>query len=220
MDVDLANLVVTLGYAGLILVVFAESGLFFGFFLPGDSLLLTAGLLASQGKLEIAPLIVVLPLAAIAGDSVGYWFGKKTGSRIFHRENSLLFRSKNLLIARAFYEKHGGKTVILARFLPFIRTFAPIVAGAVEMRYSRFLLYNVCGGVLWGAGVTAAGYYLGRVIPNIDQYFVAVVAAVILVSAAPALYHALREYGPELVRAASRRLSPARPTPEPEAETD
>jgi membrane-associated protein len=220
MDIDIVSLIEAFGYLGLVLIVFAESGLFFGFFLPGDSLLLTAGLLASRGKLDIAVLMVALPAAAITGDSVGYWFGKQTGSRIFHRENSLLFRSKNLLIARAFYEKHGGKTVILARFLPFIRTFAPIVAGAVEMRYSRFLLYNVCGGVRWGAGVTAAGYYLGRVIPNIDQYFVAVVAAVILLSAAPALYHALREYGPGLVRAASRRLSPARPTPESEAETD
>jgi membrane-associated protein len=220
MDIDIVSLIEAFGYLGLVLIVFAESGLFFGFFLPGDSLLLTAGLLASRGKLDIAVLMVVLPVAAIAGDSVGYWFGKKTGPRIFHRENSLLFRSKNLLIARAFYEKHGGKTVILARFLPFIRTFAPIVAGAVEMRYSRFLFYNVCGGILWGAGVTAAGYYLGRVIPNIDQYFVAVVAAVVLLSASPALFHALREYGPELVCAASRRLSPTRPTAEPESETD
>jgi membrane-associated protein len=216
MDVDLANLVVTLGYAGLILVVFAESGLFFGFFLPGDSLLLTAGLLASQGKLEIAPLVVVLPLAAIAGDSVGYWFGKKAGPRIFQREDSLLFRSKNLLVARAFYEKHGGKTIVLARFMPFIRTFAPIVAGAVEMRYSRFILYNVCGGLLWGVGVTLAGYYLGRVIPNIDQYFLSVVVAVILVSAAPAIFHTVREYWPVLADVVARRLGAARRGPETE----
>jgi membrane-associated protein len=210
MDVDLAKLVETLGYAGLILVVFAESGLFFGFFLPGDSLLLTAGLLASQGKLEIAVLIVALPLAAIAGDTVGYWFGKKAGPRIFQREHSLLFRSTNLLLARAFYEKHGGKTIVIARFMPFIRTFAPIVAGAVEMRYSRFVLYNVCGGMLWGVGVTLAGYYLGQVIPNIDQYFVSVVAAVILVSAAPAIFHAAREYGPQLMDVAARRWGAAR----------
>ncbi len=216
MDVDLANLVVTIGYAGLILIVFAESGLFFGFFLPGDSLLLTAGLLASQGKLEIAVLLVILPLAAIAGDSVGYWFGKKTGPRIFQRENSLLFRSKNLLVARAFYEKHGGKTIILARFMPFIRTFAPIVAGAVEMRYSRFFLFNVCGGLLWGIGVTLAGYYLGQVIPNIDEYFLAVVAVVILVSAAPAMLHLGREYWPKLADVVATRLGAARPRPETE----
>ena len=133
---------------------FAESGLFFGFFLPGDSLLLTAGLLASQGKLELAMLLIILPIAAILGDSVGYWFGKKTGPRIFSRDDSLLFRRKNLLAAQTFYERHGGKTIVLARFMPFIRTFAPIVAGAAEMRYSRFLFFNVVGGLLWGIGVT------------------------------------------------------------------
>jgi membrane-associated protein len=197
MHFDLANLIETVGYIGLFLIVFAESGLFFGFFLPGDSLLLTAGLLASQGKLDIAVLVITLAIAAILGDSVGYWFGKKTGSRIFSREDSLLFRRKNLLAARMFYERHGGKTVVLARFMPFIRTFAPIVAGAVEMPYSRFLLFNVAGGLLWAVGVTLAGYYLGQVIPDIDRYFLAVVATVILLSAVPAMVHLFREYGPE-----------------------
>jgi membrane-associated protein len=196
MDLDLVKLIETIGYVGLFLIVFTESGLFFGFFLPGDSLLLTAGLLASQGKLELPLLLVALPIAAILGDSVGYWFGKKTGPRIFSRDNSLLFRRKNLQAARAFYDRHGGKTIVLARFMPFIRTFVPIVAGAVEMEYARFLLFNVAGGVLWGVGVTVAGYYLGQSIQGIDRYFLAVVAAVIVVSALPALVHLAKEYGP------------------------
>jgi len=200
MHFDIAQIIETVGYIGLFAIVFAESGLFFGFFLPGDSLLLTAGLLASQGKLDLAILLIALPIAAILGDSVGYWFGKKTGPRIFRREDSLLFRRKNLLAAKTFYERHGGKTIVLARFMPFIRTFAPIVAGAVEMRYSRFLFFNVVGGLLWGVGVTAAGYYLGQSIPDIDRYFLAVVAAVIVLSALPAGVHLAREYGPPLRR--------------------
>jgi membrane-associated protein len=159
---DLVHLIETVGYIGLVAIVFAESGLFFGFFLPGDSLLLTAGLLASQGHLKLSILLLILPPAAILGDSVGYWFGRKVGPPIFSRENSLLFRRKNLLAAKAFYDKHGGKTIILARFMPFIRTFAPIVAGAVEMHYPRFLLFNVFGGLLWAAGVTTAGYFLAN----------------------------------------------------------
>ena len=195
-----------MGYIGLFAIVFAESGLFFGFFLPGDSLLLTAGLLASQGKLEIAALLIILPIAAILGDNVGYWFGKKTGSRIFNRDESLLFRRKNLLAAQAFYDRHGGKTIILARFMPFIRTFAPIVAGAVEMPFRRFFTFNVIGGLLWGVGVTLAGYFLGQTIPGIDRYFLVVVGAVILVSALPAVIHMAKEYGPTIRRLVAERL--------------
>ena len=146
MHFDLVQIIQTVGYIGLFAIVFAESGLFFGFFLPGDSLLLTAGLLASQGKLDIGILLVILSIAAILGDNVGYWFGKKTGSRIFSRDESLLFRRKNLLAAQAFYDRHGGKTIVLARFIPFIRTFAPIVAGAVEMPFRRFFTFNLVGG--------------------------------------------------------------------------
>src|SRR5438105_941981 len=145
------KLILSAGYVGLFLIIFAESGLFFGFFLPGDSLLLTAGLLASRGVagLNIFVLIPLLFVAAVLGDSVGYWFGAKTGPRIFIRDDSLLFRRKNLVAAKAFYEKHGGKTIVLARFMPFIRTFAPIVAGAAEMHYRYFLSYNLIGGALW-----------------------------------------------------------------------
>jgi membrane-associated protein len=206
MHFDLVQIIQTVGYIGLFAIVFAESGLFFGFFLPGDSLLLTAGLLASQGKLEIAALLIILPIAAILGDNVGYWFGKKTGSHIFNRDESLLFRRKNLLAAQAFYDRHGGKTIILARFMPFIRTFAPIVAGAVEMPFRRFFTFNVIGGLLWGVGVTLAGYYLGQVIPDIDRYFLVVVGAVIVVSALPAMAHLMKEYGPTFRRLAAERL--------------
>ena len=206
MHFDLSQIIQTVGYIGLFAIVFAESGLFFGFFLPGDSLLLTAGLLASQGKLEIAILLLILPIAAILGDGVGYWFGKRAGPRIFNREDSLLFRRKNLLAARAFYQRHGGKTIVLARFMPFIRTFAPIVAGAVEMPYRRFLAFNVAGGLLWGVGVTLAGYFLGQAIPDIDRYFLIVVGAVIVISALPAMVHLIKEYGPVLRRLAGERL--------------
>lgn len=220
MHLDLVTIIETVGYIGLFAIVFAESGLFFGFFLPGDSLLLTAGLLASRGQLDITILVISLPIAAIAGDSVGYWFGKKTGPLIFKRENSLLFRRKNLLAARAFYDRHGGKTLVLARFMPFIRTFAPIVAGAVSMNYNRFLFFNVAGGLIWGAGVTAAGYYLGQSIPDIDRYFLAIVATVILVSAAPAMWHMAKEYGPEAKQYMRRRFKRRRPKLDPHVEAD
>ena len=220
MHFDLVSLIETVGYIGLFLIVFAESGLFFGFFLPGDSLLLTAGLLASRGQLNIVTLLILLPIAAILGDSVGYWFGKKTGPHIFTRDNSLLFRRKNLLAAQVFYERHGGKTIVLARFMPFIRTFAPIVAGAAEMNYRRFLFFNVLGALIWGAGVTAAGYYLGQSIPEIDRYFLAVIAVVILISAAPAGLHRVKAYGPQARQYLSRRCKPGRPEldPQPDAE--
>jgi membrane-associated protein len=206
MHFDLAQIIQTVGYIGLFAIVFAESGLFFGFFLPGDSLLLTAGLLASQGKLDIGILLVILSVAAILGDNVGYWFGKKTGSRIFSRDESLLFRRRNLLAAQAFYERHGGKTIVLARFMPFIRTFAPIVAGAVEMPFRRFFTFNLVGALLWAVGVTLAGYYLGQTIPGIDRYFLVVVGAVILISALPAGIHMVKEYGPAVHRLAAERL--------------
>jgi membrane-associated protein len=198
--IDLVELIRTIGYIGIIAIIFAESGLFFGFFLPGDSLLLTAGLLAARGELSLPILLLTLPPAAILGDNVGYWFGKKAGPPIFSRENSLLFRRKNLLAAKAFYDKHGGKTITIARFMPFIRTFAPIVAGAVEMNYRRFIFFNFLGGLLWAAGVTFAGYYLGQTIPPevLDKYFLIILIVVILVSASPALIHAWREYRHEV----------------------
>ena len=174
-------LIETFGIIGIVVIFFAESGLFFGFFLPGDSLLLTAGLFAYKGFLNIWLLVPLVFIAAVLGDNVGYWFGRKTGPPLFNREESLFFKRKNLLAAKAFYEKHGGKTIILARFMPFIRTFAPIVAGAVEMDYKKFMIYNLVGGVLWGIGVTFAGYFLGSIFPPevLDRYFVVIVLVVI-----------------------------------------
>ncbi len=196
MGFDLIGLIRTFGYVGIIAIIFAESGLFFGFFLPGDSLLLTAGLLASRGELNLWILLLTLPVAAVLGDNVGFWFGKKVGPPIFNRDNSLLFRRKNLLAAKAFYEKHGGKTITLARFMPFIRTFVPIVAGAVEMEYRRFFFFNLLGGLVWAAGATAAGYFLGQFFPPdvLDRYFLLILVVVIFLSASPAMIHAWREY--------------------------
>ena len=188
---DPRTLIETFGYVGLFFIVFAESGLFFGFFLPGDSLLLTAGLFAFKGTLNLWVLMPLLFVAAVLGDNVGYWFGRKTGPPLFKREQSLLFRPKNLLAARAFYEKHGGKTIILARFMPFIRTFAPIVAGAVEMDYRKFMTFNLVGGLLWAIGMTLAGYTLGSLFSaaELDKYFLVIVAVVIFISVLPTAIH-------------------------------
>lgn len=180
-------------YVVLFAVIFAESGLFFGFFLPGDSLLLTVGLFAYKypDRLNLWILLPLLFVAAVLGDNVGYWFGRKAGPPLFKREKSLLFRPKNLLAAHAFYEKHGGKTIVLARFMPFIRTFAPIVAGAVNMHYQRFMMFNLLGGLLWAVGVTLAGYALGSVFPpeTLDRYFLIIVVAVIAISVLPTALH-------------------------------
>jgi membrane-associated protein len=198
--IDLVEIIRTVGYTGILAIIFAECGLFFGFFLPGDSLLLTAGLLAARGDLNLTVLLLALPVAAILGDNTGYWFGRITGPPIFTRENSLLFRRKNLLAARAFYDKHGVKTIIIARFIPFIRTFVPMVAGAVEMPYRKYFVVDCIGGLLWTIGVTIAGYYLGQSFPPdvLDKYFLLIVLAVIFVSAIPAMMHMWKEYRHEL----------------------
>ena len=192
---DPRTLLASFGYIGLFGIIFAESGLFFGFFLPGDSLLLTAGLFASRGQLNLFILLPLVFVAAVLGDNVGYWFGRKAGPPLFTREASLLFKPKNLLAAKAFYDQHGGKTVILARFMPFIRTFAPIVAGAVDMRYASFLTFNAIGGLLWGMGVTLAGYLLGNVFPAdvLDRYFLVIVVVVIVISVLPTALHLWKE---------------------------
>jgi len=176
-------------------VIFAESGLFIGAFLPGDSLLFTAGFLASQGLLNIYILVPVLFVAAVAGDSVGYTFGHKVGKRLFRKEDSWLFHKKHLVRAEAFYEKHGGKTVVIARFLPIVRTFAPIVAGMGNMRYKRFLAYNVVGAFLWAVCITLAGYFLGKSIPDVDRYLLPIILFIIFISVAPTAAHILNDRG-------------------------
>lgn len=176
------------GYAVLAVIIFSETGLLVGFFLPGDSLLVTAGLLASRGYLNIFELLALLSLMAIAGDAVGYNIGKVTGPRIFTKDKSFLFAKDHLLKAQAFYEKHGGKTIFLARFMPFIRTFAPVVAGVGKMPYKRFAAYNIAGGITWVFSMTLLGYFLGRSIPNIDRYIDWIILAIILISVAPPFY--------------------------------
>jgi membrane-associated protein len=173
------------GYVALISIVFAETGLMIGFFLPGDSLLVTAGLFAAKGDLDIVFLCVSLIIAAIVGDALGYYIGLKTGPVIFSRPNSRFFKRDYLLKAKAFYDKHGGKTIIIARFIPIIRTFAPVVAGAAEMTYRRFATYNVVGGIGWIISMTFTGYFLGRAIPNIDKHIHIIIAIVIFLSILP-----------------------------------
>ena len=175
------------------MIVFAESGLFLGFFLPGDSLLFTAGFLASQGYLDIVVLATVTFIGAVLGDSFGYFFGKKVGPRIFTREDSFFFHKDHIDRARMFYERYGGKAIILARFMPIVRTFAPILAGVGEMRYPLFFFYNVAGGALWAVGVTTLGYYLGNAIPGVDRYIIPIVVLIIVSSVVPPLWHVLKK---------------------------
>lgn len=180
------------GMLALIAIVFTETGLMVGFFLPGDSLLVTAGLFAAKGDLDIWILNVALSFAAISGDTVGYWIGAKTGRRIFSKEKSLFFARDHLLKTKAFYEKHGGKTIIIARFMPFVRTFAPVVAGVGEMRYRRFIAYNIFGGIGWVASMTLIGFWLGQNIPEIDRHIHKVVAVVIFLSILPGIFEFVR----------------------------
>jgi membrane-associated protein len=175
------------GMVGLIIIVFAETGLMIGFFLPGDSLLVTAGLFAAKGDLNIWWLNLSLILAAIVGDAVGYWIGYKAGKALYNRPNSFFFRRQHLIATHEFYEKHGGKTIIIARFMPIFRTFAPVVAGAAEMTYRRFAVFNIAGGVLWVTSMTLTGYFLGLAVPDLEKHIHIVVAVVIGLSLLPAV---------------------------------
>jgi membrane-associated protein len=173
------------GYVALVAIVFTETGLLVGFFLPGDSLLITAGLVAAAGGLDIWVLNGLLSAAAIVGDSVGYAIGYRTGPRIFSQEDSRWFHRNHLVRTHEFYARHGGKTIVLARFVPIIRTFAPVVAGVGQMQYRRFVAYNVLGGIGWVASMTWAGYLLGHTIPDIGRYMHVVIAVVIVLSVIP-----------------------------------
>jgi membrane-associated protein len=182
---DVPELIRLGGLVGLIGIVFAETGLLIGFFLPGDSLLVTAGLFAAKGDLNIVTLNVTVMAAAIIGDATGYWIGRRTGKALYSRPDSLLFRREHLRITHEFYERHGGKTIVIARFIPILRTFAPVVAGVAEMGYRKFATYNIVGGIGWVASMTLAGYWLGRTVPNIEQNIHYVVAVVIFLSLLP-----------------------------------
>ena len=187
------TLIRTFGLIGFFAVIFAESGLFFGFFLPGDSLLFTAGLLSTTLGVNIYLLAGGAVLMAILGDSVGYYFGKKVGPALFVKEDSFIFKKRYLQKAEEFFAKHGPKSIVLARFVPIVRTFTPILAGVGSMKYKVFLTYNIVGGIIWGGGITLLGYYLGSVIPNIDKYLVPIVLVIIAVSFIPVIVGVLSE---------------------------
>ncbi|MDQ5844801.1 MAG: VTT domain-containing protein [Acidobacteriota bacterium] len=184
-------------YFGLIFIVFAETGLAVGFFLPGDSLLVVAGLFAATGKLNLAILLSTLFVAAVVGDAVGYYTGLRLGPRLFKRQKSILFRPSHLQKAHAFYEKYGGKTIIIARFVPIVRTFAPIVAGAAQMPYRRFVVFNVVGGFLWVFSMLLSGYFLGNILKSrfgidLDEHIEWVVIVVVALSLLPAVIEYLK----------------------------
>lgn len=190
---DLVPLIKAAGYIGLFAIIFAESGILLGFFLPGDSLLFTAGFLASQGYLNIAVLLVIFFVAAVLGDSVGYYIGRKAGPRIFSRPKSFWFKPEYVEKTRAFYARHGVKTIVLARFIPVVRTFAPVMAGVGEMKYETFVFYNVVGALLWAVGLTLAGYIFGNYIPDADRYVIPVVLLIVIISFIPPVWQYIKE---------------------------
>ena len=187
-----AENVVRAGYTIMALVVFAETGLLAGFFLPGDSLLVTAGVFASRGDLDIVFLNILLSISAILGDAVGYQIGKRAGKALFDKPDSRFFKREYLLKTNAFYEKHGGKTIVIARFVPIIRTFAPTVAGISGMGYLRFASFNVFGGIFWVLSMTMLGYLLGNAIPNLDKDIEKLVLVVVFISILPLLWHFIK----------------------------
>lgn len=182
----------TVGIIGIIFIIFAETGLFFGFFLPGDSLLFAAGIFASQGYLSIEVLLICCVLAAVLGDSVGYWSGKKYGRRLFDRDSGFFFKKQRLIDAEDFYQKHGKYTIIIARFVPIIRTFAPIVAGIGRMNYATFISYNIFGGIAWVTSLLLLGYFLGGLIPNPDTFIIPGALIIIFLSVLPIIVKIIR----------------------------
>ena len=211
----LEEIVIWGGYIGLFIIIYAETGLLIGFFLPGDSLLVTAGLFAARGQMDIVLLNVILCIAAVTGDATGYYIGLKAGHALYNRPQSRWFRRDHLIKTHEFYEKYGGITIVLARFMPFARTFAPVVAGIGEMTYRRFALFNIAGGIGWVASMTLTGYFLGRVIPGIEHNIEYVIAVVVFISILPLLYKYLQhrfgkknpQPGPEEVRDPSHPAS-------------
>lgn len=190
---DVDSIIKSGGIILISLIVFAESGLLVGFFLPGDTLLFAAGLAASQGQVSLVVLIIAIIVAAILGDNVGYTLGQKAGPKIFQKKDGIIFRREYIEQAEKFYEKHGGKTIIMARFVPMVRTFAPVVAGAGKMPRERFMFFNVLGGILWGAGMPLLGYFVGNKIPHLDKYIEVVMIAIILASFGLAILHLLKD---------------------------
>ncbi len=189
---NVLELIKATGYVGIALFVFAESGVLMGMFLPGDSLLFAAGLLAAGGVLSIIPLVIIVVVAAILGDSIGYWFGTKVGTALYKRPDSRFFKQEYIHRTQHFYETYGGRAIILARFVPIVRTVAPVLAGIGSMEYRTFLSYNVVGGLLWGAGVTLLGYFLGSIIPDAEHYLLPITLGIIVISFLPILINFFR----------------------------
>jgi membrane-associated protein len=189
---DVEGIIRTGGPLLVCIIVFIETGFFVGFFLPGDSLLVTAGVFAAAGVVPLKWLLLPVMLCAIMGDQIGYWIGRAAGATLYNRKDSFFFRKQHLQRAHDFYIRNGGKTVILARFVPIIRTFCPPVAGAAGMPYSTYLLYDICGGILWVGGMILGGFFLGRSIPNVSQKIHYVIAVVVVLSLLPAVISVLR----------------------------
>lgn len=189
---DPLAIVKTGSYLGISLIIFAETGLLIGIFLPGDSLLFAAGLLAAGGFLSAGPLMIVVVVAAILGDSVGYWFGSKMGGHLFKREDSRFFKQEYLKRTELFYEKYGGRAIVFARFVPIVRTIAPILAGVSSMSYRVFLAYNILGGFLWGMGIISLGYFLGTMIPDSERYILPFSLVIIVLSFIPIFFNFIR----------------------------
>lgn len=177
----------------LALIIFAESGMMVGFFFPGDTLLFSAGILAAAGQLNIVTTIVVIAVAAILGDNIGYHIGKRLGSRLFKKDDGLIFRQDYIMRAEKFYEKYGTKTMLVAHFIPIVRTFAPVTAGAGKMNYKQFVLYDAIGDIAWAASITLLGYYIGSRIPGIERMIEPVLIIIILISIGPTIYHMLKD---------------------------
>jgi membrane-associated protein len=190
---DPETIITTGGLALIAFIVFAESGLLFGFFFPGDTLLFLAGTLAAQGQFSIVAVVAVISTAAAAGGNVGYIIGQRAGPKLFKKKDGILFRREYIQRSEAFYEKHGGKTILLARFVPIVRTFAAVVAGMGSMNQRRFTLYNIAGSILWGAGITLLGYFFGKQIPNIDTYVLPVIGLVMISSFGMPIFHIVKD---------------------------
>jgi membrane-associated protein len=204
---DLEHIIRTVGYFGMFAAVFAETGLFIGIVLPGDSLLFTAGFLASQDYFNIALLCFVVFCASLLGDNTGYYIGHKLGRKLFTRDESRFFNPAYPLKGQKFLNQHGGKAILLGKFMPIVRTMVPMVAGASGMNYRRFLMFNIAGGLIWAVGVTMAGYFLGSTIPGVDKYLLPIIALVIILSVAPSAIHIYRENGDQIKAELRKRMA-------------
>jgi membrane-associated protein len=209
---DITNLIQTGGLALLALIIFAESGMMVGFFFPGDTLLFSAGILAASGQLPIVLTVVIIAVSAIVGDNVGYQIGKHLGPRLFRKKDSLIFRHDYIMKAEKFYEKYGTKTMLVAHFIPVIRSFAPVTAGAGKMDFKQFFIYDAIGDIAWAAGITLLGYFVGSKIPGIENLIEPILLAIIAITLIPTLYHALKD--PKIRESFKKRFRRSKPTDE------